>query len=158
MTPSHYILYQIRCSGIFLPGIQSLVKLTPRERCIIFLMILPLIQNLKTLRQCFSTGVPRRTSVPLNFSRCAAKSLNVKESIHKYLYFHHFGLFFTPPYSFSKLVCSELKKVENHCLKGLKEGDSFLPFPLFLVREKKTFSSLALDDEKQLQEKINTLR
>ncbi len=29
------------------------------------------------LIQCFSTGVPRRTSVPSNSSRCAAKSYNI---------------------------------------------------------------------------------
>ncbi len=33
--------------------------------------------------QCFSTGVPQRTSVPWNYSRCAAKSWNVKESMQK---------------------------------------------------------------------------
>ncbi len=38
---------------------------------------------LNILAQWFSTGVPRRTSVPRNFSRCAAKSLNVKENMHK---------------------------------------------------------------------------
>ncbi len=35
------------------------------------------------LEQCFSTGVPRRKSAPWNFSRCAAKSWNVKESMQK---------------------------------------------------------------------------
>ncbi len=30
-----------------------------------------------SLQQCFSTGVPRHTSVPWNFFRCAAKSYNV---------------------------------------------------------------------------------
>ncbi len=42
-----------------------------------------LVRGRVCLGQGFSTSVPRRTSVPPNFSRCAAKSLNVKESMHK---------------------------------------------------------------------------
>ncbi len=49
------------------------------------------------LCQCFSTGVPRRTSVPLIFSGCAAKPFNKcpRKNAKKQQYVLHFS-FFTP--------------------------------------------------------------
>ena len=35
------------------------------------------------VEQCFSTGVPRHTSLPWNFLRCAPKSFNILESVQK---------------------------------------------------------------------------
>jgi hypothetical protein len=87
--------------------------------------VLNVMKNYKIgycLKQCFSNGVPRRASVPSNYSRCAAESLNIVERMKKKSYFQLFGLFFTlkcvAKLNFlSEIVCRRLKKVENHCYK-----------------------------------------
>ncbi len=50
-----------------------------------------LFSGYEYLNQCFSTGVPRRTSMPSNSSRCAAKSYIVWYSMQNVSFYHHFA-------------------------------------------------------------------
>jgi hypothetical protein len=58
------------------------IELTAFRQFIYFCCREPEMVKNVALKQCFSTGVPRRTGVPSNSFRCAAKSYNIGYSMH----------------------------------------------------------------------------
>ncbi len=105
-------LIYVICLTFLLMIPVNILDIHSRNKSLTFILF---VLQMKGLHQCFSTGVPRHTSVPWKCFKCAAKSWNILKSIYKQ---HYLVLFLTlecaPKLQLFPNKCAACKKMLLH--------------------------------------------